>query len=47
VFAAGSNVNEMVGDALRAIGETGLTWLEVARAGAEKDFERRVREGLV
>jgi hypothetical protein len=47
VFADGSNVNEMVGDALRTIGETGLTWLEVARAGAEKDFERRVREGLV
>ena len=47
VFADGSNVNEMVGDALRAIRDTGFAWLEAASADAVQDFERRVREGLV
>jgi uncharacterized protein DUF4304 len=47
VFSDGSNVAEMVADALRAIRETGLSWLEVARADAVRDYESRVREGLV
>ena len=47
VFHDGSNVNEMVADALRAIRDTGFAWLEVARADAVRDFAARVREGLV
>ena len=47
VFSDGSNVVEMVADALRAIRETGLPWLEVSRADAVRDYEQRVREGLV
>jgi hypothetical protein len=47
VFSDGSNVEEMVTDAVRAIRETGLSWLEVARAAAVRDYEQRVREGLV
>jgi hypothetical protein len=47
VFSDGSNVEEMVADAFRAIGETGLSWFEVARADAIRDYEQRVRDGLV
>jgi hypothetical protein len=47
VFSDGSNVVEMVVDALRAIRETGLAWLEVSRAAAVRDYEQRVREGVV
>jgi hypothetical protein len=47
VFSDGSNVEEMVADALRAIRETGLSWLEVARGDAVRDYESQVREGLV
>ena len=47
VFSDGSNVEEMVADALRAIRETGLSWLEVARPAAVRDYDQRVREGLV
>jgi hypothetical protein len=47
VFSDGSNVVEMVADALRAIRETGFPWLEVSRTDAVRDYEQRVREGLV
>lgn len=39
VFPDGSNVTEMVGDALRAIRKTGFAWLEVARADAVQDLD--------
>jgi len=45
VFSDGSNVVAMVADALRAIRETGLPWLEVSRVVAVRDYEQR--EGLV
>lgn len=44
VLADGSNVVDMVEDALNAIRRNGLTWLENARAAA---LLERVREGLV
>lgn len=47
VFGDGSNVVEMVADALRAIRETGLPWFELSRPDAVRDYEQRVREGLV
>jgi Domain of unknown function (DUF4304) len=47
VFSDGSNVVEMIADALRAIRETGLPWLEMSRADAVRNYEQRVRDGLV
>jgi hypothetical protein len=47
VFSDGSNVVEMVADAFRAIRETGLPWFELSRVAAVRDYEQRVREGLV
>lgn len=47
VLADGSNLGAMVEDALAAIRRDGLAWFEAARMAAVREYEWRVRDGLV
>ena len=47
VLEDGSNLVATVADALEAIRDNGLAWLGAARAGAVREHECRMREGLV